>query len=257
MSNFLPLGIRSLLEKTEWNPHEIVVYSALLEKGAMDLSRIAHETNIATSSVQYALGQLRERQLVTKFLMNGKPRWKAKAVQALLRWFKGHTQQFMMQEEAVRHFIDQYDFNPAVTTPIVEFREGMKSMKRALQEIAESCASKKMLVVALLHKELNAELLQYLQEACASLRAREVDVRMLVAGDAMITGADTCRLEAERMRDALHLSSGTSTILLLVDDTVYAMHCDQQGPCSALMRYPQLANLLRGMFECLWLGDGH
>ena len=237
MSNFLPLAIRHILGQTEWNPHEITVYSTLLEKGAMDLSRIALETNIGTSSVQYALKRLHARHMVTKFLMNSKPRWKAKELDALRRWFKGQTQQFRMNEEAVQHFIDQYDFNPNTCTPTVEFREGMKAVKKSLQGIGERSVSKEMLVIALFDEEMNAELLQFMRQEYAFLRTN--------------TGIEIKMLTATHMRKAMQLSDSAKAVLHIIDDMVYVMHFDKGDPSSVLMEYPQMAAVLRGMFQCL------
>jgi sugar-specific transcriptional regulator TrmB len=256
MSNFLPLGIRHMLEQTDWNPHEIIVYSTLLEKGAMDLSRIALETNIGTSSVQYALKKLHERQMVTKFMMNSKPRWKAKELDALRRWFKGRTQQFRMNEEAVQHFIDQYDFHPDGSTPSVEFHEGMKAVKRSLEEIGNRCSSNKILAVALLHKEMNTELLQFMQNGYADGYAKGMDIRVLAAGDVAIVGHNICRVHEGELRTAMQLSEGTNVLLVIADNTVFTMHCDEKGMSSIMMEYPQMAVMLRGMFECLWR-DNH
>lgn len=249
MSNFLPLGIRRMLEQTDWNPHEIIVYSTLLEKGAMDLSRIALETNIGTSSVQYALKRLHERQMVTKFLMNAKPRWKAKELEALRRWFKGHTQQFQMNEEAVQHFINQYDFHPDAFTPNVEFHEGIKAIKRSLEELGKRCFSNEIVAIALLHKGMNAELLKFMQDGYASGRAQGMNIRILSAGDVAIGSHG--RISEGRLREAMRLTT-ENVVLVIVDNTVFTMHCDQKGMSSIMMEYPQMAAMMRGIFECLW-----
>lgn len=252
MSNFLPLGIRHMLEQTDWNPHEIVVYSTLLEKGAMDLSRIALETNIGTSSVQYALKRLHARQMVTKFMMNSKPRWKAKELDALRRWFKGHTQQFQMHEEAVQHFIDQYDFHPEGSTPSVEFHEGMRAVKKSFEEIGNRCVSNRILAVAVLHEGMNAELLQFMQDGYNSGLAKGMEIKTLLAGDVALSGHGICRINEDRLREAMQLPEETNIVLVIGDNTVCTMHCDQKGMSSILMEYPQMAVMLRGMFESLW-----
>lgn len=241
-----------MLEQTDWNPHEIIVYSTLLEKGAMDLSRIALETNIGTSSVQYALRKLHERQMVTKFMMNSKPRWKAKELDALRRWFKGRTQQFRLNEEAVQHFIDQYDFHPDGSTPSVEFHEGMRAVKRSLEEIGKRCASNKILAIALLRKGMNTELLQFMRDGHVSGLAKGMDIRILAAGDVALAGRGICRIHEAQLREAMQLPEDTNVLLVIADNTVFTMHCDQKGMSSTMMEYPQMAVMLRGVFECLW-----
>lgn len=226
MSNFLPLYVRHILTETDWSTHEITVYSALLEKGAMDLSRVSLETNIGTSSVQYALKKLHERQMVTKFLWNGKPKWKAKDIDALRRWFKGQTQQLQVNEEAVGRFIDQYDFRPDGSIPCVEIHEGLKAVRKALEDLAGRASATTVLVIA-----QGAPLLE---EAYAALRGKGIGVTVLPMG------------EGEE-RAALHV----------VGDAVFAVHAEGAGPVALSFEYPQMAGLLRGMFQCLWSASGN
>jgi sugar-specific transcriptional regulator TrmB len=251
MSNFLPLVVRHILELMAWSSHEINVYSVLLEKGSMTLSRVAFETNLGTSSVQYALKKLHGRKMVTKFLLNSQPRWKAKELDALRKWFKGQSHQFHMNEVAIQQFIDQYDFHPDGSTPSVEFHEGMKAVKKSLEEIGNRCTSNKILAISLLHKGMNAELLEFIQNGYATGLAKGMDIRILAAGDAM-TGRSIRRFDEVRLREAMQLSDNTNALLVVADDTVYAMHCDKKGMSSTMMEYPQMAGILRGMFECLW-----
>lgn len=256
MSNFLPLVVRHILELTSWSPHEITVYSLLLEKGSMNLSRIAFESNLGTSSVQYALKKLHGRKMVTKFMLNAQPRWKAKELDALRKWFKGQSQQFYMNEIAIQQFINQYDFHPDGSTPNVEFHEGVKAVKRSLDEIGKKCLSNKVLAISLLRKGMNADLLQFMQNGYTAALARGLDIRILAAGDG-ITGRGIRYIDETCMRAAMQLPDDTNALMVIFDNTVYAMHCDGTGTCSTMMEYPQMAGVLRGVFEYMWNVSGH
>lgn len=257
MSNYLPLGIRHILEQTGWTPHEIGVYSILLEKGAMNLSTIAFEANIGVSSVQYTLRGLHEKKMVKKFLMNSKPRWKACDIDALRKWVKGYSRQFENNEATVQHFIDQYDFNPTGNTANVEFFEGSKAVQKSLLKIGGLCRSGEMLVVMSFTAGADPEKIGFLIQEYASLREnRSVRVKILVCGDgAEIDSNGLHEVRAIRSNSFFQKqSANVDSVIHIADDAVCTVHFAEGGPCSFIMENAPMASVLRGMFMSLWDG---
>ena len=142
MSNFLPLGIRNILEKTDWSENEILVYSILLEKGAMDLTSIAQETGLATSTVQAPVKSLLTKKMLSRSLVNSKPVYSASDVNKLKKWIKGIMKQFEGYDNTISKFIEQYDFNPLLVTAKVRFYEGYKGVKQSYRQMLEECTDK-------------------------------------------------------------------------------------------------------------------
>lgn len=249
MSNFLPLGIRHILEQTEWVPHEISVYSVLIEKGAMDLTRISLEANIGVSSVQYALRRLHAKKMVKKFLTNSKPRWKANDIDRLRQWIKGYVQQFQRHEDAAQHFIDQYDFSPDGDTAHVEFYEGIKAVQQSLRKIGEHCDSKEVLAIVSLEYDAHPELIQFMQNEYAYLRTKKgIRVKMLVAG----SRNESCNAVCDVQHLIQFIAPCTNVVIHIVDDDLYIVHLAEQGPCAFTINHQPMAAILRLMFQCLW-----
>ena len=155
MSNYLPLIVRDTLMKTGWNENEIAVYSTLLEKGSMILTDLSEETSIPVSTLQYVLKKLSLKKMLSKTVMNGKPLYSVLNIEQLKKWMKGYTKQFHQFEETISKFIDQYDFNPQIYTPKVQFFEGSKGVKQSYRQILKECEDKEMMAIFLHNLEVN------------------------------------------------------------------------------------------------------
>ena len=258
MSNYLPLGIRHILEQTGWTPHEIGVYSVLLEKGAMSLSTISLEANIGVSSTQYTLKGLHEKKMVKKFLMNSKPRWKACDIDALRKWVKGYAQQFEKNEDAVQHFIDQYDFNPTGNTASVEYFEGSKAVQKSLLKIGKRCKSGEILVVMSFAAGADTDQIGFLMQEYDTLRENHsVRAKVLVCGNnAKINANGLHEIRTIRSNNFFRRQSANEdSVIHIADDAVCTIHFAEGGPYSFIMEHPPMAAMLRGMFLCLWDGE--
>lgn len=139
MSNFLPLGIRNILTKTQWNDNEILVYSMLLEKGVMNISAISHETSLAVSTLQYTIKQLIAKKMIIKVLLNDKPSYFVAKPEKLQKWVKGFTKQFQHYEKDIENFVDQYDFHPQMKGLKLRLYEGLKGVKQSYKHMLKEC----------------------------------------------------------------------------------------------------------------------
>ena len=257
MNNHLPLCIRHILEQTGWTQHEVSVYSSLLEKGAMDLSRISTETNIGVSSVQYALRKIHSRKMVKKCIVNRKPRWKAQGVHAMYNWLIEYSEQFRRNEETVQDFISQYDFDCGEITANVEFFEGTKAVQASLTNLRKKCLSTEVFVVISLERDADSELVAFMQKEHIALRSnKDVTVKKLVSGDSRKMGKGS-----RSMTNTPHLFQGmldcANAVLHITGKTVHLTRFTKGASCAFIIEYEPMAILLRDMFQCLWDANGY
>jgi glycine betaine/choline ABC-type transport system substrate-binding protein len=83
------------------------------------------------STAQYSLKQLIIKKMVQKTLCNGKPLYAVSDLDSLRKWLKGYLKQFLVYEDTIQKFIEQYDFNPKMFMSKVRFFEGYKGVKQS------------------------------------------------------------------------------------------------------------------------------
>ena len=255
MSNFLPLQIRNILERTGWTDNETLVYSALLEKGSMDLTTISHETSIAISSLQYVLKKLISKKMIRKSLRNGKPLYAAANPEMLRKWTKGYVKQFLHFEETMQNFIDQYDFSPQVFTSKVRFYEGQKGIKKSYRQMVKECSSGEIVSV---YSMTDLE-----HEALGTFYRDEYIPARLEKGITMrVIAVDTETAREFQTKDKEH---GRQTLLVpaellpthgceinVYNDCVHSVSKGATEPYGMIIHDKNLAAMQRALFESMW-----
>lgn len=255
MSNYLPLIVRKILLETGWNENELAVYSALLEKGAMSLTDLSHETSIPISTLQYVLKKLSLKKMISKTMMNEKPLYTVSNVDQLKKWMKGYLKKFEQFQDTIDKFIDQYDFNPELYTPKIRFYEGTKGVKQSYRQMLRECPDKEIFATFAVIEEIEPELQKFFVEEYVPARVkRKIKIKNIALRSP--------KSLVYQKNDAKNLST-TKLVskeyfpLLNTEINLYGnfMHCmsfNEKGAFAMILKDKDMVLLLRGLFSMAW-----
>ena len=255
MSNFLPLGIRNILEKTDWSENEILVYSALLEKGAMDLSTISQETGLAISTVQYSIKQLLGKKMLSKTIVNEKPNYLVSDIEKLKKWIKGFTKQFDHYTENVEKFVEQYDFNPQMTTSKVRFYEGYRGVKQAYKQMLKDCKDDEICAFFSVVEDIGKDLQDFFVKEYVTERVKK-GIRMKNIAMESPKALSYQKNDDKELRQTKLISKeffpAINTEINLFDDYMHCMSFDEKGAFALIIQDDKLVAILKAIFVLLW-----
>lgn len=261
MSNYLPLAIRKILENTGWTLNEIAVYSALLQKGGMDLTTVSYETGIAISTLQGVIKSLLLKKMINKTMINDKPVYTISNIDALQKWTKGFAKQFEHYENQMQNFIHQYDFNPQIFASKVRFYEGHKGVQQSYRQMVKDCSEKKiteMVGFFSVIEEVGVELQQFfLNEYVPSRVKNGIHIRNIAMESPKSNTYQ--KNDARDLRQTKLISKeyfpALNTEINLYDDYIHCMSFDEKSAFALILKDKQLVSILKAMFELLWKKD--
>ena len=255
MGNFLPLGVRTILAKTGWTENEIVVYSTLLSRGAMDLSTLSHETSTGISTIQYALKTLITKKMVQKMLLNNKPIYSITDLVNLRKWLKGYLKQYLAFEDTIQKFIDQYDFNSQMFFSRVRFFEGYRGVKQSYRTMLKECKNKEILGFFAVIEEAGKELQNFLVQEYIPGRVK----RGILIKDIALESPralEYYKNDAVELRETKIVSKALfPTINLelnLYDDCLHCMSYNDKSAFALIIEDPSLVGDLKVLFYAIW-----
>jgi len=255
MPNYLPLGIRKILKDTGWLENEINVYSALLERGEMDLTTIAQETGIGISTIQYTLKQLLYKKMLNKKIINNKPHYLVSTVDTLKVWVKNYITQFVQYESSVESFINQYEFTPKTFTSKVRFYEGYRGVKQSYRQMLIDCPNKEMCAIFSVIEEIGVELQDFFVNEYVKKRAEMgIFMRNIALASpkvAMYQVNDKTHLSETKAISRKHFFA-YNTELNIYGDYVHFMSFDDNTAFALIINDPQLNRILQSIFNLLW-----
>ena len=251
MSNYLPLGIRNILQKTGWTENEISVYSTLIERGPMDLTTISRETNMGISTIQYVLKKLISKKMLSKTTVNGKPTYAVSDVDKLRKWAKGYVKQFEHFEDTVRKFIDQYSCNPtSFTSSKIRFYEGGSGVKQSYRDMAEECDQTEMVGF---HSPRENKLDDSIaQEYRSSLEKKGIKTRNIALNsNALESICDECTI-LESMPLSEKENQKCNTEISISGGHFHCSKWNGKEGFALIIQVPYVSSILRAAFEMAW-----
>ncbi len=260
MSNYLPLSVRKVLHETGWLDNEIVVYSSLLEKGAMDLTTISQETGIGISTIQYAIKQLLAKKMLAKTMTNGKPRYTVSDIDSLKKWVQDYIGQFQKYQSAIDLFVDQYDFDPKTFTSKVRFYEGYKGVKQSYRQMLKDCEDKEICAFFSVIEDVGEELQNFFVDEYVPKRA-EMGINIKnIALDSPKTSM--YQLNGKKFLSEIKVISrehfpALNTELNIYGDYIHFMSFDNHTAFAVIINDPQLSLILKSVFSILWTQTEH
>jgi len=255
MSNYIPLGIRKILSKTGWTDNEVGVYSVLLEKGAMDLTTISHETGVSLSTLQYSVKQLLAKKMLSKSLINNKPFYSVSNVEQLKKWMKGFVKQFKDYGDSVNQFVDQYDFNPKVFTSKVKFYEGYKGVKQSYRDMLKECDDGEIVAFFSVVEEIGKDLQDFFVEEYVKERVKK-NIKIKNIALESPKALTYKQNDSKELRQTKLISNkffpAINTEINLYGDFMHCMSFDEKGAFALIIEDHQLVAIIRAIFGLLW-----
>jgi len=256
MSNYLPLGIRTILLRTGWTENETAVYSTLLEKGVMSLTTLSQETAIGTSTVQYALKQLLYKKMLTKTLVNNKPTYAASNIAQLRKWAKGFAQQFKDYELTMMEFIEQYDFHPQIFISSMKFYEGLAGVKQSYRDMLKKCNKETPIkCIFACSSEFPNDLKDFFTKEHTPKRIKkEIDISHIIFQN--VKDEDLFYLKENKFEKKKILytdeAGEINTEINVYRNYIHFMSCDKKSGFGFIIKDPQLACFFKIIFSFLW-----
>lgn len=255
MPNHLPLAIRKILRETGWLENEIVIYSELLEKGAMDLTTISHETGIGISTIQYAIKQLLAKKMLTKTMTNSKPFYSVSNIDGLKKWVSSYVNHFKQYQETVNEFVDQHDFDPKTYTSKIRFYEGYQGVKQSYRQMLKDCDEKEIYAFFSVIEDIGLEMQTFFQNEYVPRRAemgikiKNIALESMSANDIV----SSKKLLSETKTVSRRLFPALNTELNIYGDYIHCMSFDHDTAFAIIINDRQLALILKSIFNILWL----
>lgn len=259
MSNYLPLSVRKILQETGWLENEIAVYASLLDKGAMDLTTISQETSIGISTIQYAIKQLLAKKVITKTMINAKPRYAVSDVGNLKKWVSNYIGHFKQYQETVNEFVEQYDFDPKTFTSKIRFYEGYRGVKQSYRQMLKDCDESKIFAFFSVVEEVGKDLQDFFNQEYTPKRAEAgISIQNIVLDRDKSSNhpiLDKASLSESRII-AQEFLPDLNTELNIYGDYVHCMSFDQRSAFAIIINDRQLAMILKTVFSLLWSKSG-
>jgi sugar-specific transcriptional regulator TrmB len=254
MSNFLPLGIRNILTKTQWNENEIVVYSILLEKGVMNISAISHETSLAVSTLQYTIKQLIAKKMIVKILLNNQPSYFVAKPEKLQKWVKGFTKQFQHYETDIENFVDQYDFHPQMKGLNLRLYEGLKGLKQSYKQMLKECHKNEIYTFSSQGEYFQPEIHDFfMKEYIPQLIKQEIHMKNMSMNIQNDQSKKYDALENIERKEVIEESFPVINVEInLYNDCMHYMSFDEKGSYAFIIQDAKYTSIFRALFLFIW-----
>ncbi|MBP9773130.1 MAG: hypothetical protein KBD00_00690 [Candidatus Peribacteraceae bacterium] len=248
----LPASIEAHLREAGFTATELLVLKKLLEEDALTVREIAAKTVKSTGIIDQAIKKLLTRGIVARTLINDQPRYRLLSLDAITRWV---TQDRTSKQLALDR--RQKNFETFIATvvanktrPDMEYFEGLDGICTAYNRLLEQ--RKEILAYCpMAHKEEEDPLREMRIDLFRKRRKQSIFLRILATESSL----------AHRFQSRDHFEYRQTKLLpeselfipfekLIVGDIIACIDSALQKAC--FIRYPEMADAERGMFEKLW-----
>ena len=145
----MPLEIRNVLKNIGLSEKEILVFSTLLQGGAMLATGIAKTTRINRTTVYGILKELEEKALVTSVSKSGATRFQSIAPDLLPGYIERKMHSLAESKKSIEDALPQIKLlqSKAALLPKVQFFEGKEGLKQAYEYMLTHNAGKNILAL--------------------------------------------------------------------------------------------------------------
>lgn len=249
----LPVSVEAYLTDAGFSATEILVLKKLLEGEALTLRELAAKTGKSTGALDLGAKKLLSRRIINRESVNDTPKLLLRSLEPILSWVKRDTDEKLegMKSRAKNFETFIASLTVESTRPEMEYYEGEEGLKKAYMKLLGFPVKEFLhyLPVTVREEEdpLRAFRVQYFRE-----RHRRGIFTRIIAPDTPLGRRFQSR-DAFEYRETQLLKEEEFPITfekIIVGETVACFNHIEQRAC--FLKYPELANTERVMFELLW-----
>ncbi len=253
----LPASIEAYLQEAGFSPTELLVLKRLLEGEALTLRELALKTGKSTGVLDQASKKLIEKRIITKTQINDVQRYGISSIDAVKDW--------MSKDMDQRHAVlerKQQDFEAFLTTvqhengrPDMEFFEGFSGMQRAFAKLLDGNHKEWLQFMPATVREEDDPLAEFRVDLFRKRRNAKTFMRSIAPDNSL--GRRYQSRDVFEYRKTLLVPEAEFPVSFekyIVGDTVACFEFDTKK--ASFIRFPQLSDEQRHMFEMFWTRAG-
>lgn len=249
----LPSHIRQYLHDAAFTQTELVILNKLMENAELTLREIAARTGKSAGVLDSACKRLIRKGIVKKENINDTKKYALSSLESITKWVQKDMEQKKKDLQSRHRDFESFiaSLQQSGDRPKMEYFEGDDGIQKAYLQLLEECGGQLLQFLPVMTKEEEAELRPFFVDYFRRRRRRKIFLRVIAH--------DTHLGKRFQSRDAFEYRK---TILVPEDDfpipfekiiagnTVACFDHQQKKVC--FIRYPELAEGERGVFEVWW-----
>jgi len=249
----LPTSVEAYLVEGGFNPTEILVLRRLLEGSAMTLRELASKTGKSTGVLDQATRKLITKGIVSREVINDTTKYTVGSLEAIQTWMREDMQkkhkELHRKEQDFESFISALKVDQA--RPEMEYFEGQEGITKAYGKLLTLAEKELLFYVPVSCKEEDDPLRDFRVQHFRARHKRELFSRVL-APETHLGKRYQSRDHFEYRKTVLvpETQFPVSFEKVIAGDTIACFNHPQQSAC--FLRYPELAQSERAMFEMMW-----
>ncbi|MFH1444653.1 MAG: hypothetical protein ABIG34_04700 [Candidatus Peregrinibacteria bacterium] len=249
----LPASIEAYLTDAGFSATEILVLKKLLEGEALTLRELAAKTGKSTGVLDLAVKKLLQRRMISREMVNDTPKVLLKSLNAVMQWMQNDTEQQLKaiksRAQNFESFINSLEHESK--RPEMEHFEGEEGIKKAYLKLLELNVKEFLHERPVTAKEEEDPLREFRVQYFRARHKRGVFSRVLAPEHSL--GRRFQSRDPFEYRETQLVPDAVFPITfekIIAGETVACFNHAEQRACT--LKYPELANTERTMFELLW-----
>ncbi len=251
----LPASIEQYLQESGFSATELLVLKRLLEGEALTLRELAAKTGKSTGVLDQATKKLIDKKIVSKESINGTGKYAIASLEAIQRWVE---KDMINQHTALKRKKENFDAFLATVQhqkdrPDIECFEGEAGMKKAFEKLLQLDATEWIHFAPAIMREADDPLAQFRVEMFRERRKRKIFMRAITPDSSI--GHRYQNRDVYEYRQTRFVSAEEFPVTFeqyIVGDTVACI--DTVENKASFIRFPQLAESQKKLFEVMWRG---
>ncbi|MDD5055733.1 MAG: hypothetical protein PHZ00_05715 [Candidatus Peribacteraceae bacterium] len=249
----LPASIEAYLVEAGFSQTEIMALKKLLEGEALTLRELAAKTGKSTGVLDQAVKKLLSRRILCRETVNDTPKMLIKSIEPILQWMKRDTEEKLEAMKSRARNFETFINSLKVENkrPEMEYFEGEEGIKKAYLKLLELDVKEFLHYRPVTAKEEEDPLREFRVQYFRGRHKRSIFSRVLASNTPL--GRRFQSRDAFEYRETQLLKEEEFPITfekIIANGTVACFNHAEQRAC--YLKYPELANTERMMFELLW-----
>ncbi|MFH1670816.1 MAG: hypothetical protein ABIA92_04500, partial [Patescibacteria group bacterium] len=251
--NSLPNSVEAYLIEGGFNPTEIMVLRKLMEGSAMTLRELASKTGKSTGVLDQATRKLITKGIVSRGIINDTTKYTVGSLGAIQAWMKEDMEkkhkELHRKEQDFESFISALKVDQA--RPEMEHFDGQEGIIKAYGKLLTLAQKELLFYVPVSCREEDDPLRDFRVQHFRQRHKRSLFSRVL-APDTHLGKRYQSRDPFEYRKTVLVPEAQFPVTFekVIAGDTVVCFNHEDQSAC--FLRYPELAQSERAMFEMMW-----
>lgn len=252
LMNTLPTAIEEALKDAGFTQTEILIMRRLIEEQSLPLRQLAAKTGKSTGVLDQAMKKLMKKGIVSKEMINDSPVYTFVSLEAVMQAIEEDTEHkremLKRRYENFEAFVNSLAFDKQ--RPEIESFQGDEGLKRAYCKLLES--GRELLVYQPTHdEEEDPALADFRVEYFRERRRRNIYSRVIAHNTPLgrkFQGRDAFEFRKTFLVDPAECAFTFEK--LIIGSAVACFNHAEKRAC--IIRYPELAQTERTLFEALW-----